>query len=118
MMAPAGPEQVWSLFLEVSTNKPADVLDDVLRYTNGDRFPPVPGYKTVAPHWHFAYPVQAMEHGDKWVPPFKPVLKDMGIDVAMIADFHGDGHPSDTGDVRLKELESYFRATKAQSDSS
>jgi hypothetical protein len=42
-------------------------------------------------------------------------LKDMGIDVAIIADFHGDGHPNDTGSVRLKELEAYFQATKAQS---
>src|SRR5439155_5275675 len=50
-------------------------------------------------------------------PPFKPVLKDMGIDAAIIADFHGDGHPADKGDVRRKELEAYFRMTKAQSDS-
>jgi hypothetical protein len=115
MNAPPGSEQRLSLFLQLSTGKLAEALEDVLRYTNRDRFPSVPGYKTVAPHWHFAYTVQAMEHGDQWVPPFKPVLKNMGIEVAIIADFHGDGHPNDTGSVRLKELEAYFRATKAQS---
>jgi hypothetical protein len=33
----------------------------------------------------------------------------------MIMDFHGDGHPKDTGQLRLEELHDYFLATKAQS---
>lgn len=118
MNAPPGTEQRLSMFLQLSANaaQPESVLDEVLRYTHRDRFPALPGYKTVAPHWHFAYTVQAMEHGDAWVPPFKPVLKEMGIDAAIIADFHGDGHPRDNGEIRLKELAAYFRATRAQSD--
>ena len=28
-----------------------------------------------------------------WTPPFKPVLKAMGVDASMIMDFHGDGRP-------------------------
>jgi len=31
-------------------------------------------------------------------------------------DFHGDGHPDDTGDVRLQELDAFFRGCRAQSD--
>jgi hypothetical protein len=31
-------------------------------------------------------------------------------------DFHGDGHPSDTSEIRLKELKAYFDACRAQSD--
>ena len=116
MNAPPGTVQRMPLFLQFTTDKPADALEEVLRYTNRDRFPVVPGYKTVAPHWHFAYTVQAMEYGDRWVPPFKPVLKEMGVDAAIIADFHGDGHPRDLGDTRLNELQAYFRTTKAQSD--
>jgi hypothetical protein len=58
-----------------------------------------------------------MEHGERWIPPFKPVLQEMGVDAAMIMDFHGDGHPRDTGEVRLKELEAYYRFCRAQSDS-
>lgn len=118
MNAPPGTEQRLSMFLQVSNDAaaPERVLDDVLRYTHRDRFPALPGYKTVAPHWHFAYTDQAMEHGEAWVPPFKPVLKEMGIDAAIIADFHGDGHPRDAGELRLKELAAYLRATRAQSD--
>ena len=40
----------------------------------------------------------------------------MGVDASMIMDFHGDGHPADLTDLRLDELDAYFRALKAQSD--
>ena len=90
--------------------------NDVLLYTHGDRFPAIEGYKTLAPHWHFAYTVQAMANGLDWTPPFKPVLRDMGVDAAIIMDFHGDGHPRDLGPVRLEELAAFYRACRAQSD--
>ncbi|MCC6587021.1 MAG: hypothetical protein IT168_10050 [Bryobacterales bacterium] len=116
MNAPPGTEQRLSMFIQLSPDAPADGLEEVLRYTNRDRFPALSGYKTLASHWHFAYTVQAQQYGEQWAPPFKPVLKDSGIDIAMIADFHGDGHPRDTGAVRLKELDDYYRFTKAQTD--
>jgi hypothetical protein len=115
MNAPPGSEQRMSLFMVISREEPVVALEEVLRYTNRDRFPRLPGYRTLASHWHFAYTVQAVENGDAWVPPFKTVLKDIGIDAAMIADFHGDGHPRDTTELRLKELEAYYRVCRAQS---
>jgi hypothetical protein len=114
--APPGTQQRLSMFLLVSDGAPAAALEDVLRFTNRDRLPAVDGYRTVATHWHVAYTVQAMEHGVGWVPPFKPVLQAMGVDAAMIMDFHGDGHPRDTGSVRLAELEAYYKFCRAQSD--
>src|SRR5919201_4790641 len=57
-----------------------------------------------------------MAHGFGWTPPFKPVLKAMGVDASMIMDFHGDGHPDAVTDIRLNELHAYFAALKAQSD--
>ena len=114
--APPGSEQRLSVFFLLSGNSAEQALNDVLRYTNRDRLPDVPGYKKVAAHFHFAYTVQAMEKGVDWTPPFKPVLKEMGVDAAIISDFHGDGHPRDPGDMRLKELEFYYRACRAQSD--
>jgi hypothetical protein len=116
MNAPPGTEQHLGVFYLLSTAKPKEVLEDVLRYTNKDRFPALPGYKTFAPHWHLAYTVQAIAKGPDWVPPFKPVMKAMGIDAAMIMDFHGDGHPADLTNVRLEELDAYFRVTRAQTD--
>ncbi|MBK5293870.1 MAG: hypothetical protein JJE04_19625, partial [Acidobacteriia bacterium] len=115
MNAPPGSVQRMSLFLQISDAAPQQVLEEVLRYTSRDRYPGVPGYKTLASHWHVAYTVQAMEKGFDWTPPFKPVLEAMGIDAAMIMDFHGDGHPADKGEVRLKELAAFYRACRAQS---
>jgi hypothetical protein len=115
MNAPPGTRQELSMFLLPGDGAPRQTLDSVLRYTHSDRFPAVPGYKTLASHWHFAYTVQAIAHGNNWVPPFRSVLKNLGIDIAMIDDFHGDGHPEASTPVRLEELDAYYRACKAQS---
>ena len=40
----------------------------------------------------------------------------MGVNAAVIMDFHGDGHPRDLTELRLTELDSFFKACKAQSD--
>ncbi|MCC6293269.1 MAG: DUF4350 domain-containing protein [Bryobacterales bacterium] len=116
MNAPPGTEQRMHVFYLLSDGEPRPLLEEVLRYTNRDRFPKLDGYVTVAPHWHYAYTVQAMEKGASWAPPFKPVLKDMGVNAAIIADFHGDGHPQDVTEVRLKELKAYFEYCRAQSE--
>ena len=113
--APPGTEQHMSLFLQLDPATPAAALAAVRRYTNSDRFTKLDGYITFAPHWHFAYTVQAMEQGSGWAPPFKSVLEAMGVDTAMINDFHGDGHPADTGQARLAELDAYFKACRSQS---
>lgn len=118
MNAPPGTLQHMGMFLLLDDREPKAVIDQVLRYTNADRFEALPGYRTVSSHWHLAYTVQAMAKGFDWVPPFKPVLKAMGVDASMIMDFHGDGHPRDTTDLRLRELDAFFKACKAQSDSS
>jgi hypothetical protein len=116
MNAPPGTEQRMTLFVQLSDRDPAVLLEELLRYTHQDRFPQLAGYKTITSHWHFAYTVQALARGFDWIPPFKPVLKAMGVDAAILSDFHGDGHPRDLTDLRLKELDAYFRACRAQSD--
>jgi hypothetical protein len=114
--APPGRPQRMSLFLVLSTDAPETALMHVLRYTSRDRFRPLDGYKTLSTHWHLADTVQTLAYGPDWVPPFKPVLKAMGVDASIIMDFHGDGHPNDLTDLRLGELHGYFTALRAQSD--
>jgi len=116
MNAPPGTAQHMSVFFLVAAGAPETALAHVLRYTNGDRFHALDGYKTLSTHWHLAYTVQALAKGFDWTPPFKPVLKSMGVDASIIMDFHGDGHPDDLTDLRLHELHSYFAALRAQSD--
>jgi hypothetical protein len=115
MNAPPGTEQQMRMFLLLDDRDSRDALERVLQYTHRDRFPRLPGYVRFAPHWHLAYTMQAREKGFDWEPPFKPVMRNAGVDAAMIMDFHGDGHPSDTTEVRLRELEDFYRACRSQS---
>jgi hypothetical protein len=68
-------------------------------------------------HWHWGYTIQALHEGEDWVPPFKQVLEEMGIDATITADFHGDGHPRHLTDLRLEELAAYYRMCRKISDS-
>ena len=43
-------------------------------------------------------------------------MEGIGIYFAMIMDFHGDGDPADLTDLRLHELDEYYKACRAQSD--
>ena len=117
MNAPPGTAQRMNVFFLLSDGEAKPLLDEVLRYTNADKFPRLDGYH----HRRAALALRIHGAGDgegrrDWVPPFKPVLKDMGVDAAIIADFHGDGHPQDQTELRLKELKAYFDYTRAQSD--
>ncbi|MES2391107.1 MAG: hypothetical protein V4555_05675, partial [Acidobacteriota bacterium] len=117
MNAPPGTEQEMGVFVLLSGGVASSALEMAKEFTHADRFPYLPGYITFAPHWHFAYTVQAMANGKDWTPPFKPTLEQHGIDAAMIMDFHIDGHPGALTDVRLKELDAYYKACREQSDS-
>jgi hypothetical protein len=116
MNAPPGTEQEMGMFLLLGAGPSDDTLNQVLAYTHSDRFPHLDGYVTFAPHWHEAYTVQAVANGMEWQPPFKKVMESIGLDSAMIMDFHGDGHPQALTEIRLKELKSYYEACRAQSD--
>jgi hypothetical protein len=116
MNAPPGTVQEMGLFLLPGAETAEATLRNVLAYTHDDRFPHVDGFITFAPHWHLAYTVQAMEKPSSWVPPFKPKMEEAGIDAAMIMDFHGDGHPADLAQLRLHELEEFYKVCRSQSD--
>lgn len=118
MNAPPGTQQRMSLFLLVDDRDSRAALADVLRYTHSDRFPRIEGYRTMAAHWHPDFTVQAVENGPDWVPPFKPVLKAMGVDAMLICDYHLEGHPNSLEPIRLQELAALYKATRAQSDAS
>ena len=114
--APAGTKQEMGIFFLLGSGPAEETLNRALAYTNKDVFPHVDGYVTFAPHWHFAFTEQAIANGPKWVPPFKPELRSIGVDSAMIMDFHIDGHPADLTDLRLRELDDYYKECRRQSD--
>ena len=117
MNAPPGTAQEMGIFFLLGSGAPADTLQHALAYTHSDVYQHLDGYVTFAPHWHFAFTDQAVANGPAWIPPFKPELESLGVDAAMIMDFHGDGHPADTTGLRFREIAQYYEECRRQSDS-
>lgn len=119
-----GPPDVqhrMGMFLLLTSGTPDDALDETLRYTNHDRFVPLPGYLTLTSHWHMAIAVAAMQERAKGIhrsdpPDYVRILKGLGVNLVHLAEFHGDGHPKDSGDVRLQEMEAMFHECRRWSD--
>jgi len=115
--APPGTWQRMSSYFYLSPDDAGACRDRVLAYTHGDRYKPLPGYKTMVTHFHFAFTKEVLDSGTlEATPPWIPMFRDLGINIAHIFDFHGDGHPNDPGPLRLPELESYFLACLKHSD--
>jgi hypothetical protein len=49
-------------------------------------------------------------------PAWVDVFRGLGINIANMADFHGDGHAKDTGPLRFKEQKIYFDGCRRFSD--
>jgi hypothetical protein len=119
--APPGTKQRLGVFYLLNRGPAADALRETLRYTNGDRFPTLPGYRTFTSHWHMAVAVTAMQQRSRGVDPlpapeFVRVFKDMGVNAVHLAEFHGDGHQRDPGPLRLPEMEAMFSECRRLSE--
>jgi hypothetical protein len=120
--APPGTDQRLGVFYLLSGGKAEDALKQVLRYTNGDRFPELPGHHTLTSHWHMATAVAAMKEkakgGPRSTPDLVKMFKSLGVEIVHLAEFHGDGHPQDPGPLRLPEMQAMFDECRRLSDDS
>jgi hypothetical protein len=115
--APPGTQQRMPVYFYLSPDDGNACRESVMAFTHGDRYKPLPGYKTMATHFHTAFTQELIESGNLDItPPWIPLMRTMGINIAHIFDFHGDGHPHDPGPLRLKELETYFEGCRRHSD--
>ena len=89
----------------------------VMRLTNDDVYKPLPGFKVMVSHFHFHLNEQLTDAGTiDFEPTWLPVFRDLGVNIAILADFHSDSHPTDTGKVRLDEQKVYFQGCERFSD--
>ena len=89
----------------------------ILAYTHDDVFKPMPGFKVLVSHFHFHLNEQLTDAGTMdQMPTWIPVFRGLGVNAAILADFHSDSHPADTGAVRLNEQKVYFEACRRFSD--
>jgi hypothetical protein len=68
-------------------------------------------------HFHTHFGEQLADAGTLDLQPtWLPVFRELGINIAMMSDFHGDGHAKDSGELRLRDQRTYFEACRRHSD--
>ncbi len=107
--APPGTKQRLGVFYLLSGGCAEDALREVQRYTHGDRFPALSGHLTFTSHYHLAHTMDVMRRrvegrDTSFVPDFVSMMKDMGVNIFHMGEFHGDGDPRYAGPKRLPQL--------------
>jgi hypothetical protein len=115
--APPGTWQRMSGYLYLSPDDGRATQEAVMAFTHGDRYKPLPGYQIAISHFHTHFAEELADAGSLDVqPPWIPAFRALGINIAMMSDFHGDGNPSDPGPLRFAEQHNYFEACRRHSD--
>jgi hypothetical protein len=115
--APQGQVQKMDAFVLLSAGDAQTALDQVSKYTNGDSLKALPGYYTMAEHFHGALTVDYMSTGTTAKADlFKSAMVAAGINIVHLLEFHGDGNADDTGTVRLEQLRSMFELCRLKSE--
>ncbi len=115
--APPGTWQHMPAYFYLSPANGRETADAILAYTHDDRYKEVPGFKVLVSHFHMHFNEQLTDAGSMDVQPsWLQVFRGLGIDIAILADFHSDSHPNDPGPLRFKEQQVYFEGCKRFSD--
>ena len=115
--APAGSMQRMPVYFYLSPNDARTTQQQVMAFTHDDVYKPLPGFKVLVSHFHFHFNEQLTDAKNMDTQPtWLPVFRDLGINIAILADFHSDSHPEDTGKLRLDEQKVYFEGCRRFSD--
>ena len=115
--APPGTWQRMPVYYYLSADDSRATQSRVLAFTHNDTFKPLPGYQVAVSHFHTRFTEMEEDAGSHDIQPgFVPVFRGLGINIAMMSDFHGDGHPADPGPIRFKEQRDYFENCRRFSD--
>jgi hypothetical protein len=115
--APPGTSQRMPVYFYLSPEGSRATQEFIMAFTHDDVYKPVPGYKVMVSHFHFHLNEQLTDAGSMDVEPsWLSVFRGLGINLAILADFHSDSHPSDTGKIRLDEQKVYFEGCERFSD--
>jgi hypothetical protein len=115
--APPGTWQHMPVYFYLSRTGSQATAESVLRYTHDDIYKEVPGFQVLVSHFHFHVNELLTDAGTMdQQPPWIGVFRALGIKIAILADFHGGSHPSDTGAIRLNEQKVYFEGCRRFSD--
>ncbi len=115
--APPGTWQRMAVYYYLSPDDSRATQEAVMAFTHDDQYKAMPGYQVLVSHFHFHFNEQLTDAGTVDLQPsWLQVLRGLGINIAILADFHSDAHPNDPGPVRFKEQKVYFDGCRRFSD--
>lgn len=115
--APPGTWQRMAVYFYLSPEDSPATQRAVLAFTHDDQYKALPGYQVAVSHFHTHFAEQLTDAASLDLQPgWLPVFRSLGINIAMLSDFHGDGHPRDPGPLRFREQLTYFEACRRHSD--
>ena len=115
--APPGTEQQMPVYFYLSAEDSRATHQAVLAYTHNDTYKPLNGFQVMVSHFHFHFSEQLTDSGSlDTQPSWASVFRALGVNIAILADFHSDSHPTDPGPIRFKEQQVYFEGCRRVSD--
>jgi hypothetical protein len=115
--APPGTVQRMGVYFYAHPDSGEGTRQAVLRFTHGDEFKPIPGYKTFVNHFHLRFTDRVLAQKSMDTPMQDLMaMKALGLNIIGLSDFHGDMHPTDPGPLRFQDQKNYFEATRRASD--
>jgi hypothetical protein len=114
--APNQRTQKMGAFILLNPDSAVSACKAAMRYTHNDKYKPIPGRKVMSTAGIGRLAVSELV-GLPNGPEYAQAFKNAGVDIVLVNEFHSDGHPRDSGNQRLKELEAMFAACRKYSDS-
>jgi hypothetical protein len=115
--APPGTWQRMGVYYYLSPANARAAQAAVLAFTHGDTYKRLPGYQVAVSHFHTHFNEMLSDAGTiDAQPSWLPVFRSLGVNIAMMSDFHGDGHATDAGPLRFADQQTYFDGCRRHSD--
>lgn len=116
--APPGTKQRLNFFCLLSTESEAAAFTSVKRFTHNDSYVKLPGFKTMSSHFHNEFIMNVVMPGKPVPehPEFVKVLKQLGVDIVHLGEFHYTADPRGPDEKRLPQLKALFDLCEKQSD--
>jgi hypothetical protein len=123
--APPGSQQHLSTFYLLGEGSAEKTIEEVRRFTHGDRFPKLAGFHTFTSHYHIEHTLdfRAQQRRQKTNgvprgledPPFVKAFKAHGVDIVHLAEFHVT-HTAELNAERLSLLRTLHNECRRLSD--
>lgn len=112
-----GTWQRMPVFFYISDGTGIQASKETLKFTNGDKFKPLQGYKVMGHHYHVGLVKRLKELGnfDQRLNDIS-TMKSVGVDIYSIVDGARGPGRHDRGELFLNDLSEYYEAARRQSD--